>query len=152
MQKANVFTVAPQPAIPLSFSSQWQSQLPRECPGTMSVLRQQPASDAEIHPGGQTNNHCPSGEFRRRAVPPVQTYRRFALRQHWRKRPRRTIRGVLAATSCGEIAADGRGRHQNGNRVRRFELVRQSALNFSFCDTNSSFFFKSRKEAGHSFG
>ena len=140
VQKANVCTFAPQPAIPLPFSSQCQSQYPRECLGTMSVLRPQSAYDAETHPGGQTHHHCPSGEFRRRAAACADVYRCLALHQHWRKRPLPKLKGVLANISCDEIAVDGRGRLRKGNGVRQFDMVRPSALDFLFCDTNFAFF------------
>ena len=104
-----------------------------------NVLRRQSTSHAETHPGVQKHHHHPPGEFCRRVVPPVQTYRRFAFRQYWRKRQRPKLRGVLAAISRDEIATDGRDRFRKNNGVRRFETVRPSALNFSFYALTSRF-------------
>ena len=46
----------------------------------------------------------------------------------------------MAAISRSEIAADGQQRLRKSNGVQSFEMVRQSALIFLFCDTNFVFF------------
>ena len=53
------------------------------CPGTTKQLRAHATGDGDTWPSAHLHQNEATCEFRRRAVPPVETFGRFALGQYW---------------------------------------------------------------------